>query len=547
MAPIGLKPRVQTRSQSGFLFTDSRARSFLLGFLLAIGTIALYAPVHNHPFFNLDDYLDVVDNAHIHHGLDWQTIKWSFTALDMANWIPLSWISHAIDYSMFADNPAGHHDMNVLFHALDAVLLFWVLKRATGYTARSFMVAALFAIHPMNVEAVAWIAERRSVLSMLFFLLALGAYRWYAEDPNDRRYTVVALLFAFGLLAKPQVITLPFVLLLWDYWPLQRMFPGAPSSSSPVSQFPAQSFSALLKEKVPLLGLCVADAVFTVYAQGSVRPGLMPPLSSRLKNAIFSYMLYVKKAFWPSGMVPELPHLGDSLRAWQVMGALLFLLAITALVLVGRKYRYLPVGWFWFVGMLVPMIGILQAGRQGMADRFGYNPYIGLFIMVCWGVADWAQQRRVSVAWLAGASAVVLLALSMVTYRQIGYWGDNLTLWMHGLQTVPNDWEAEVNVGIQLQERGKLADAMTHYFRASAMNPHEGMSNMMVGYYEQQRGDFRGAITHYEGALSDYNVPFLQRAQILQNMAVCYRELGDLQKARECLEKEATYRSKTAQ
>jgi len=536
VASVDLKPQVGIPSSNKFFLADSRARTFLLGALLVVITVALYAPVHSHPFFNLDDYFDVVDNVHVHHGLDWETIKWSFTAMDMANWIPLSWMSHALDYQMFGRNPAGHHDMNVFFHALDVVLLFWVLKSATGYTGRSFMVAALFAVHPMNVEAVAWIAERRSVLSMVFFLLALGAYRWYARNPTDRRYAVIAVLFALGLLAKPQVITLPFVLLLWDYWPLQRMFPSAPSSSPPPepSIFPPQTLSQLIKEKIPLLFLCIADAILTVSAQGSVRPGLMPPLSSRLKNAVFSYVLYIKKAFWPSGMAPELPHQGAWLTPWQVIGSVAVLLAITALVLAARRYRYLPVGWFWFLGMLVPMIGILQAGRQGMADRFGYQPYIGLFILVCWGVADWAERRHISVAWVAAASAIVLLALTTVTYRQIGYWKDSLTLWEHGAATVPNHWTAEVNIGIQLMAQGKEAEALAHFYKGSAINPDEVFSNKIIGYHEQSLGHLQEAISRYQHALRDYNATTEDRVHILRNMSAAYRDLGDLQKANEC-------------
>lgn len=509
----------------------------MLSIVLALITVGLYAPVHNHGYFNLDDYLDVVDNTHIHHGLNWQTVRWSFTALNMANWIPLSWLSHALDYQLFGANPAGHHDMNVFFHALDAVLLFWVLKRATGYTGRSFMVAALFAVHPMNVEAVAWIAERRSVLCTLFFVLALGTYQWYARNPTDKRYSAVALLFLLGLLAKPQVITLPFVLLLWDYWPLQRMFPHAPSSSPPFQLYPQQTFWQLVKEKIPLLFLCIADAMFTVSAQASARPGLMPPLSARLKNAVFSYWLYIKKFFWPAGMAPELPHLGAWLTAWQVLSALAFLLAITALVLMASRYRYLPVGWFWFLGMLVPMIGILQAGRQGMADRFGYQPYIGLFIMVCWGASDWAAKRRISVAWLAGASTVVLLALVMVAHRQIGYWADNLTLWQHGAATVPNHWVADVNIGLQLAQRGQLDEAMPYFYRASVLGPDEGYSNMYVGYDQQKQGHMAEAVSRYQHALHDYNLHFKDQAHIYRNMAVAYRDMGDLEKANECYAK----------
>ena len=478
---------VEVRKQKPALFwqTDSSARTAVLCAVLALIVIGLYAPTHSHPFFTLDDHFDVVDNPHVNHGLTWDTIKWSFTTVDRVNWIPLSWMSHALDCDMFGLDPAGHHDVNFLLHALDAALLFWVLKRATGYVGRSFMVAALFAVHPMNVEAVAWIAERRSMLSMVFFLLTLAAYQWYARDPKDKRYTLVAILFALGLLAKPQVITLPFVLLLWDYWPLQRMLPDAPSSEAPIEVYPRQKFSALIKEKLPLLYLCVADAFFTIYGQQSVRPGIMPPLSSRLKNAVFSYVMYIKKMFWPTAMAPELPHRGASLAAWQVLGCIAILLAITALVLMARKYRYLPVGWFWFLGILVPMIGILQAGHQGMADRFGYQPYLGLFIMVCWGVSDWAQRRRISVQWLAAASAIILLALTLVAHRQIGYWADNLGLWRHATEVVPNHWAAETNIATLLMEQGKQDEAMPHFLSAVAIYPDAGISNLYVGYYEQ--------------------------------------------------------------
>ena len=521
-------------------------RTWILCAVLAVMTAAVYAPVHKYGWFNLDDHLDVVDNVHIHHGLNWETIRWSFAALDMANWIPLSWLSHAVDYQLFGANPAGHHDMNIFLHALDAVLLFMVLKRATGYAGRSFMVAALFALHPMNVEAVAWVAERRSVLCTLFFLLALGAYRWYARNPTDNRYTVIALLFALGLLAKPQIITLPFVLLLWDYWPLQRMFPDAPSSTPAPDPdvFPRRTLAELIKEKIPLLFLCLADAMLTIRAQGSVRPGLMPPLPDRLKNAVFSYILYIKKCFWPAGMAPELPHRGAWLTWWQVAGSVVILLAITGVVLALRRHRYLPVGWFWFLGMLVPMIGILQAGRQGMADRFGYQPYIGIFIMVCWGVAELAQRRHISVRWLAVAGAAALLALTIDTSHQIGLWADNLTLWKHGAETVPNHWAAEVNWGIQLQDRGQNDEALKHFYKAVGIYRYEAYSSMFVGYHEQSLGHLHEAITHYQDALRDYNLDDKQRAQVYRNMAVAYRDLGDMAKAQECYAQSLVLQSK---
>ncbi len=234
MASTDPQPKAAIASFKRFFFSDSSGRTLLLCLFLAVSTVAVYCPAHTHPFFSPDDALYVVDTQQLHHGLTWQTIWWSFRVLYMGNWIPLTWMAHAVDYQLFGLNPAGHHMVNVLLHALNAALLFWVLKRATGYTGRSFMVAALFAIHPMNVEPVVWVAELKTMLSMTFFLLALAAYGWYARAPRyDRRYALLALLFGMGLAAKPQIITLPFVLLLWDYWPLQRMFPDSSSSASP--------------------------------------------------------------------------------------------------------------------------------------------------------------------------------------------------------------------------------------------------------------------------------------------------------------------------
>ncbi|MGB8769883.1 MAG: hypothetical protein WCC92_09725, partial [Candidatus Korobacteraceae bacterium] len=462
MAFVEMKPQ-PAEALKEFLFTDSTARTVLLCLALVVPTLVVYYPVHTHPFSSLDDYFYIVDNDHIHHGLNWATIWWSFRALGMVNWIPLTWLSHALDYQLFGLNPAGHHLVNVALHALNVVLLFWVFKRVTGYTGRSFMVAALFAIHPMNVEVVVWVAERKTILSTVFFLLALGAYRWYALAPRVSRYLLVVFLFGTGLLAKPQIITLPFVLLLWDYWPLERLWPAEESGSyAPApAAFPPRSFPWLLKEKVPLLVLCVLDALIALRTQSG--SSFKPPISLRIENAAFSYWLYVKKAFWPSRMAPEYPHLGRFLALWQVLGALAFLLLVTALVLKMRRYRYLPVGWFWFLGTLVPTIGVMQVGLQGMADRYSYESFLGLFLMVCWGVSSWAERHRFSRVWLAGASAVVLLALTVVTARQITYWQDELTLWSHAAQVVKYDWLAEDNVAMELMKQGKQEEAMTHY------------------------------------------------------------------------------------
>ncbi len=375
-----------------------------LGILLLAGTAAVYVPVHWHPFFTLDDGGYVTENTHVTSGLSWDTVKWAITTYYASNWHPLTWISHAVDCQFFHLSPAGPHDVNVVLHLFNVVLIFWVLWRATGYAGRSLMVAALFALHPLNVEAVAWVAERKTMLSMLFFLLSLGAYRWYACKPRVGRYIVVTLLFVLGLMAKPQAITLPCVLLLWDYWPLRRLRIGnSQSDSNPETGIPTRSFYELIKEKIPLFVICLIDSYVTMKAQRVGRPQYWPyTFAVRLENAIVAYARYVQKAFWPAHLGPMYLHPGNSIRWWQVVLALTFLLAVTALAAVWWRRRYLAVGWLWFLGTMVPMIGLLQVGRQSMADRYAYLPFIGLFIMLSWGVAEWAQDTPSSSRGAAG-------------------------------------------------------------------------------------------------------------------------------------------------
>src|SRR5208283_3716151 len=381
--------------------------------------------------------------VHVKYGLDWDTVKWSFTSFRDANWHPLTWLSHALDCHLFFLDSGKHHQTNVLLHACNVLLLFWVLLRATGCTGRSAMVAALFALHPINVESVVWIAERKNLLSMLFFLLALGAYRWYALKPRVDRYAMVALLYAMGLMCKPQVITLPCVLLLWDYWPLQRMLaaPARPSATE-VTAIPGRSFSWLVSEKLPLLVLAAASAAITIKSQGAGGATTWYPPSVRLGNAIVSYAIYIGKAFWPAHLAPMYPHPGSSLREWQILLAILLLLTITGIVIEDRRRRYLPAGWFWFLGTLVPMLGLKQVGAQAMADRYAYLPFVGLFLMVCWSAAEWSEQRKLATAWLAVPSVIVLLVLMVVTHRQIDYWSDHVTLWSHALQVTSGNWQA---------------------------------------------------------------------------------------------------------
>ena len=420
------------------------------------------------------------------------------------------------------------------------------------------MVAALFAVHPVNVESVVWIAERKTALSMTFFLLALGAWRWYAAKPHALRYAGVAGLFALGLMAKPQIITLPFVLLLWDYWPLGRLalrhspFALRQNSATEVSgkkrtanseqrssgekRIANSEWRSLLLEKLPLLAIAAASAAITMKAQrasGAVLSLGATPLSIRLSNGLVSYVKYLMNAFWPRGLAPMYPHPGDSLRAWQVYGALLILLTITLLVVERRGRPYLLVGWLWFLGTLVPMIGLVQVGRQAMADRYAYLPMIGIFIMVCWGVAEWTAEKRLPAALLPAVSIAVLLALGIVARHQIGYWSDNVVLWTHTIQVTPPNYVAQDNLGGALLARKRLDDAVVHFREAAAIHPVDPISAFNIGFYDQEHGNLYGAIEQYKKAIILTTSPSV-KIQAWNDMGIAYRSLGNTQQAREC-------------
>ena len=576
-ANTGAKRQKKTQaSRTGFP-TPGR-HQLLLGFLLVVATVALYYPLRSHPFLNYDDDLYVVFNPHVHAGLQWATVTWAFTSFDASNWHPLTWLSHALDYQLFGMNPAWHHGTNLLLHVLNVLLLFWVLMKATGYAGRSAMVAALFALHPMNVESVAWVAERKNLLSMMFFLLALGAYRWYAktssvfpvssfeyEAPRSKelrntrkwtpswkletrnpklfcgRYLLVMLLFALGLMAKPQVITLPFVLLLWDYWPLQRMLSADQPAQAETAVAP-RSVLWLVLEKLPLLALSAASAIVTLIAQhksGAMSGPHWQPFPIRLENAVVAYARYLGKAFWPSHLSLLYPHPGHLLNAWQVLAALVLLLAITALVIAGRhRRRYLLVGWLWFVGTLVPMIGVVQVGVQAMADRYTYLPFIGLFIMAVWTAADGLAYRRIAPAWRAGISVAALLALAIVAHRQLNYWGDNIRLWQRvialqsqALRSNPDNWVAENNLGHALLNVDQEEQAIVHFRAAVALNPSDADSALNIGAYQQEHRDFFGAVEQYKSVIamtqSTARLNAIIRARAFRNMGLAYRHLGD--------------------
>ena len=511
----------------------SKAIPILLALLLAVATTGLYAPVRHHAFVNYDDGAYVTRNLHVKSGLNRQSVVWAFTSYDAANWHPVTWLSHIVDYQLFQDNAGAHHDVNLLLHVLNVLVLFWVFFRATGYAGRSAIVAALFALHPINVESVAWIAERKNLLSMLFFLLALGAWGRYVQKPRWPRYVLVMLLFALGLMSKPQVVTLPFVLLLWDYWPLQRFSVAVESS--------ARKLLRLVEEKLPLFAMSVAGAIMTVKAQTS-GGGFNPDytLFQRLENAAFSYARYIGKAFWPSHLALIYPHPGDSLKTWEAALSLLLLVMISIFVVRLRERRYLLVGWLWFLGTLVPMIGLIQVGRQAMADRYAYLPFVGLFIMITWGAVDLAQQRHGSQAWLAVPACTALLALAVLSHRQISYWNDDVTLWTHTLQMTTGNYAAENELADALDSVGRTEEAQQHFLRALAINPNYPPALMYLAVHNQREGKLREAIAQYQRVIviTTENPAYQNKtvkASAFANAGHAFRVLGEIAQARDDL------------
>jgi len=529
----------QRRSAASRLFLSHKARTLLLSLLLVAAVVLAYSPVARNGFVNYDDDQYITDNPHVKAGLSWWTVKWAFRTFEAANYFPITWLSHALDCQLFGVDPAAHHEDNVLLHAANAVLLFLLLQSATGFPWRSLFVAALFALDPINVESVAWAAERKNVLSMLFFLLALLAYIWYTRRPRLGHYALVAVLFALGLLSKPQVITLPFLLLLLDYWPLDRFgAAGVESEPTAASAPPKFGIGRLVLEKLPLLALSAASAIVTMKAQragGAVQTlSLYSPLL-RLETAVISYVRYLGKAFWPAKLVALYPHPTQLYPAWEVGASVLLLALITVVVLRARDRRYLAVGWLWFLGTLVPMIGLVQVGVQAIADRYAYIPFLGLFLMVTWLVFDWAHARHISAASIAIPALALLLALGILTYRQVGYWHDIPSFCTRTLELTENNYIAHDTFAEYLSDHGQIEEANAHFRAALAIRPDDLPANLGVGTYEHLHGNLPAAIERYQFVALHAGHPSI-RAAAYGDLGSAYRQLGDLAKAKQCFE-----------
>lgn len=424
--------------------------------LTALGllTLTAFLPSLGNGFVNLDDGIYVTGNPMVKKGLTGEGFAWAWTANVANNWHPLTVLSHMLDCTLFGLNAAGHHGTSLLLHMANVLLLFEVLRRMTGAPWRSAAVAGLFAVHPLHVESVAWVAERKDVLSAFFWILAMGVWSRYARQPSVGRYLLVALMMTLGLMAKPMVVTLPFALLLLDVWPLRRMRTGW-----------------LIVEKLPLLALSAAASLVTIrYQTTSLVPLEILPWRVRLANAAISYAVYLGKTVLPRKLAVFYP-IPIEIPAWKAVGAAVLIFALTALALWrAREVPWLLVGWLWFLGTLVPVIGLVQVGRQAMADRYTYIPSIGLFLAVCWGLPALVANRRWRAA-LAGATVLILLLLTAATWVQVRHWSNSVTLFRHALAVTRGNYVAHVALAKALASRRDWAGAAEHYRAALRMRP----------------------------------------------------------------------------
>jgi len=474
--------------------------------LLATAVLAVYWQVIHFDFIKFDDPRYVTENTTVMQGLTLQGIKWAFVSVYAANWHPLTWISHMLDIQFFGITPGMHHLTNVLFHLINTLMLFLVLERMTGQLWRSALVSALFALHPLHVESVAWIAERKDVLSTLFWMLTLMSYFWYTRSRNIKRYLAVILFFTLGLLSKPMLVTLPLVLLLLDFWPLREIDLFQSKSNGKSTTGISDRWTGLSKiilDKIPLLLLAAVSSTITFFAQksfGAVASGISIPLGTRIANAANSYIAYLVDMFWPVHLAAFYPY--EAIPISTVLLCLLLILLITILALaVVKNIPYFLVGWFWYLGTLFPVIGIVQVGQQSMADRYTYVPLIGIFIILVWGVSDLLNRWEYGKAGLNILSGIVLFALSWATYVQVSLWKDTESLFSHALQVTKNNDVAHLNVGYALFDKGDVNGAIKHYQEAALIRPNNPKVYLNLGEAFENRKDSKTAIEYYEKGL----------------------------------------------
>jgi tetratricopeptide (TPR) repeat protein len=492
-----------------------RDRAAWISVGLVLLTAAVLGRVYGNDFVNYDDPLYVTDNPHVRDGLSGRDIAWAFTSTEALNWHPLTWISLQLDAQIYGTRAWGYHLTNLLLHAANTVVLFLALRRLTGALWRPALAAALFALHPLHVESVAWVAERKDVLSTFFGMLSLLAYGHYVQRPGLWRYLLIAVFLALGLMAKPMLVTFPFVLLLLDYWPLGRL--SARDGT-------AVGWRWVVLEKVPLLALAGVSAVMTVYAQqrgGAIETLTALPFGVRLANAVVSYVRYLGLTLCPAGLAPFYPHPQESLPAWQVAGAAVLLIGLSAVALaLARRRPYLIVGWLWYLGTLVPVIGLVQVGEQALADRYTYVPLIGLFIAAAWVAGDLASRQPMWRQVLIAASTAAVLACAVLSWRQAGVWHDSRSLWEHTLRVMPDNHVARNNLGMALlADQGDPTEVEQHLRAALQLKPDYARPCASLALILDQQGRLEEALDYYRETLR--LEPRLVGTRVSYGVALC--------------------------
>ena len=549
--PIANKKKRQPDRRPRELPRALHRRSTTVGIYLFLTglSLAVFSQTIHYNFVNFDDDMYVYNAPAIRAGLTVKGIVAAFTSPHAGNWHPLTTLSHMLDCGLYGLNAAGHHATNVVLHTIAALLLFRVLQQMTGAFWKSAIVAALFAVHPLHVESVAWVSERKDVLSAVFFFLMLDAYVRYARASSITRYLVVTALFVAGLMSKPMLVTAPIVLLLLDYWPLRR-FEQISSTRGKAKILQSDNQRRIIRrlflEKIPLLIFSVGTGIITfVLQKRSV--GALPPLPFlwRAENAVTSYVVYAWKTLWPTRLAVFYPHPNDTLATWQVVLTIAFLLVITFAAIVWRDKRpYLFTGWFWYLIMLVPVIGLVQVGEQGHADRYTYLPSIGLFLIAVWSAGDVAAVGQVRL-WRGVATAgtvVIVTALACTAFAQTSYWRNSGTLWTHALAVTTDNDFAHNNLGYLCVDRGELDKAMSHFeaaskIRSGKLDPHYKMGTafveMNLGDALARKGQPDEAMAHFEQAIKlqpDYAEAYYNRGNVLYAKGRIDEAMADFEK-----------------
>jgi tetratricopeptide (TPR) repeat protein len=520
-------------STDSVLFGSVRNQSLLVSALLLALTFLSFSSIAGNKFLLLDDPHYISGNAHI-QALNWSNVKWAFTNSVMGHWHPLTWLFHMVEFRLFGLNPAGYHLTSLFLHGLNVVILFLLLQKATGALWQSAFVAGLFAVHPLNVEPVAWVGATNGALSTVFGLLAIAAYGWYALKPNWQRYLVLLGLFALSLMAKAMLVVLPFALLLLDVWPLRRMQLRVAASESP-SHIPARSLFPLFAEKVPLLLLSLLASFAAIRAgrqTGALATLAAEPLQTRVLNALHSYSAYIGKMFWPQNLA-IFYQFPKHYVWWQLATAVLLLAAVTVFVTLRINSKpYLAVGWFWYLGTLVPVIGLVQKGSQSMADRYTYIPLLGIFVMIALGASEWAARRPARQRVLNVVAVAVLLIFSVLSRAQLGRWHDTYTLFGYILEHHPDNPMAHQIVGFALADDGWLDQAMVHFQAGAALAPRDAHMHYNVAktFWLQNQPD--KAIPEYELCLRLNPRPALAALVQSELAEICSRK-GQIEQAQQ--------------